>query len=90
MKKQMLVLSARIPVLKLQTTNTGVPVDITIASTHHHTGLAARDLVLKFTMQAPQIVPLVLVLKTFLRSLSLNDPYTGGISSYCIVVLLHK
>ena len=31
----------------------------------------------------------MLVLKTFLRSLGLNDPYTGGISSYCIVVLLH-
>ena len=88
-KKQTLVLSARIPVLKLQSTS-GVPVDITIAATNHHTGLAARDLVLKMTQVAPPIVPLVLVLKTFLRALSLNDPYTGGISSYCIVVLLHK
>ena len=84
------VQSARIPVLKLQTSNTGVPVDVTIASTQQHTGLAARDLVQAYTMQAPQIIPLVLVLKTFLRSLGLNDPYTGGISSYCIVVLLHK
>ena len=88
-KSHKLVLSARIPVLKLQSTS-GVPVDITIASSSHHTGLAARDLVLKFCQQAPQIVPLVLVLKTFLRSLNLNDPFTGGISSYCIVVLLHK
>ena len=89
-RKQQLVQSARIPVLKLQTSNTGVPVDVTIASTQQHTGLAARDLVQAYTMQAPQIIPLVLVLKTFLRSLGLNDPYTGGISSYCIVVLLHK
>jgi hypothetical protein len=87
-RKHHLVVSARIPVLKLQSIS-GVPVDITIASTTIHTGLRARDLVLGFCQQAPQIKPLVLVLKTFLRSLSLNDPYTGGISSYCIVVLLH-
>jgi hypothetical protein len=43
----------------------GAPVDITIASTTIHTGLRARDLVLGFCQQAPQIKPLVLVLKTF-------------------------
>ena len=68
--------------LKLQSV-TGVPVDITIAVGQVHTGLAARDLVRSFCQQAPPIAPLVLVLKTFLRSLSLNDPFTGGISSYC-------
>ena len=88
-KKQQLVSSARIPVLKLQSFS-GVPVDITIASTSQHTGLQARDLVRSYLQTAPQIKPLVLTIKTFLRSLSLNDPYTGGISSYCIVVLLHK
>jgi len=87
-KKQKLVASARIPVLKLQS-HSGVPIDITIATNAQHTGLEARNLVCRYLQEIPQIKPLVLVMKTFLRSLSLNDPYTGGISSYCIVVLLH-
>jgi DNA polymerase sigma len=90
---QKLVTSARIPVLKLKS-STGVPMDITIATQTQsarltHTGLAARDLVRSFCRQAPLIVPLVLLIKSFLRSLSLNDPFTGGVSSYCVVVLLH-
>jgi hypothetical protein len=84
---QTLVLSARIPVLKIKSA-TGVPVDVTISDSAQHTGLLARDLVLNYLHQAPQLTPLVIVLKSFLRELGLNDPYTGGMSSYSLVVLL--
>lgn len=84
---QQLVLSARIPVLKVKST-TGVPVDITISDTAQHTGLLARDLVLGYLHEAPQLTPLVIVLKSFLREMGLNDPFTGGMSSYSLVVLL--
>ena len=87
-KSQALVLSARIPVLKVMSVS-DVPVDITIACSSRHTGLAARDLIRGFCQSAPPLAPLVLVVKTFLRSLQLNDPFTGGMSSYCIVVLLY-
>lgn len=85
----MLVLSARIPVLKLRS-NIGVPVDITISASLQHTGLQARDLLLSYLTDSPQLAPLVVVFKTFLRDLGLNDPYTGGLSSYCLVVLLYN
>jgi len=81
------VLSARIPVLKVKST-TGVPVDITISDSAQHTGLLARDLVLGYLNEAPQLTPLVIVLKSFLREMGLNDPYMGGMSSYSLVVLL--
>ena len=84
-----LVLGARIPVLKLHSLNS-VPVDITIASSPQHTGLQARDLLVSYLADSPQLAPLVVVFKTFLRDLGLNDPYTGGLSSYCLVVLLYN
>jgi len=82
-----LVLGTRIPVLKIES-HAGVPVDVTISDSLQHTGLLARDLVLSYLAEAPQLAPLVLVLKTFLRERGLNDPYTGGMSSYSLVVLL--
>jgi len=84
-----LVLGARIPVLKLQSLG-GVPVDITISASPQHTGLQARDLLLSYLADSPQLAPLVVVFKTFLRDIGLNDPYTGGLSSYCLVVLLYN
>ena len=81
--------TSRVPVLKLQISHT-IRADITMASTHSHTGLASRDLLLKFAMQAPPIAPISLVLKKLLRSRSLNDAWNGGISSYCLMVLLHE
>jgi len=85
--RQTLVLGARIPVLKLSS-KIGVAVDITISASPQHTGLMARDLVLSYLQALPQLAPLVVVLKSFLRDLNLNDVYTGGLSSYCLVVLL--
>ena len=57
-KKQHLVLSARIPVLKLHS-RSGVPVDITISASLQHTGLQARDLLLSYLADSPQLAPLV-------------------------------
>jgi len=86
-RRQKLVLGTRIPVLKIES-HAGVPVDVTISDSPQHTGLLARDLVLSYLQEAPQLAPLVLVLKAFLRERGLNDPYTGGMSSYSLVVLL--
>ena len=82
-----LITSARIPVLKIKSTS-GVPVDITVSDSTHHTGLRARDLIVRYLEEAPMLAPMVVVLKSFLRELGLNDPYTGGMSSYSLVVLL--
>lgn len=41
----------------------------------------------ELTAQFPAITPLALVLKQFLTDRSLDQPYTGGLSSYCLVFL---
>lgn len=55
-----------------------------------HTGLRTAALVRELTAQFPAIVPLALVLKQFLTDRSLDHPYTGGLSSYCLVLLITR
>jgi DNA polymerase sigma len=40
------------------------------------------------SQQFPQLTPLALVLKQFLKARSLHAAYTGGLSSYCLVLLV--
>lgn len=62
-------------------------VDISISSDGCHSGLSAREYVLLAQRKSPQLRPLVLVLKQFLSERGLNETYTGGLSSYCVVLL---
>lgn len=55
-----------------------------------HTGLRTAELVRELTAQFPAIVPLALILKQFLTDRSLDHPYTGGLSSYCLVILITR
>ncbi|MCO5559557.1 hypothetical protein L7F22_013158 [Adiantum nelumboides] len=55
-----------------------------------HTGLRTAELVRELTAQFPAITPLALVLKQFLTDRSLDHPYTGGLSSYCLVILITR
>jgi DNA polymerase sigma len=41
-----------------------------------------------FVRSLPALTPLVLVLKQFLYERGLNNPYTGGLSSYCIILMV--
>ncbi|XP_066350423.1 uncharacterized protein [Miscanthus floridulus] len=49
-----------------------------------HTGLQTAELVRELTQQFPAVVPLALILKKFLADRSLDHPYSGGLSSYCL------
>ncbi|KAG8074968.1 hypothetical protein GUJ93_ZPchr0006g44953 [Zizania palustris] len=53
-----------------------------------HTGLQTTELVRELTQQFPAALPLALVLKKFLADRSLDHPYSGGLSSYCLVLLI--
>lgn len=44
-----------------------------------------REQVRELIGQYPALSPLALVLKQFLTDRSLDHPYTGGLSSYCLV-----
>ncbi|KAL6873773.1 hypothetical protein ACP4OV_013855 [Aristida adscensionis] len=53
-----------------------------------HTGLQTTELVRELTQQFTAVVPLALILKKFLADRSLDHAYSGGLSSYCLVLLI--
>ncbi|KAF3324772.1 Non-canonical poly(A) RNA polymerase PAPD5 [Carex littledalei] len=55
-----------------------------------HTGLQTSELVRELIKQFPASVPLALVLKKFLADRSLDHSYSGGLSSYCLVLLITR
>ncbi|KAI4370353.1 hypothetical protein MLD38_018713 [Melastoma candidum] len=55
-----------------------------------HTGLQTTKLVKELSEQFPAITPLALVLKRFLADRSLDQSYSGGLSSYCLVLLITR
>ncbi|KAG7378620.1 hypothetical protein PHYPSEUDO_009830 [Phytophthora pseudosyringae] len=80
--------TAKVPVLKLVSAETSVPIDITFESAATHSGLLARDLIKRYAENMPEIYPLAIVFKQLLRERDLNDAYTGGLSSYSVVLMI--
>ncbi|XP_049380095.1 uncharacterized protein LOC125844799 isoform X1 [Solanum stenotomum] len=66
-----------------------VRLDISFKSPSH-TGLQTTELVKELTEQFPAATPLALVLKQFLADRSLDQSYSGGLSSYCLVLLITR
>lgn len=66
-----------------------VRLDISFKSPSH-TGLQTTELVKGLTEQFPAATPLALVLKQFLADRSLDQSYSGGLSSYCLVLLITR
>lgn len=66
-----------------------VRLDISFKSPSH-TGLQTTELVKQLTDQFPAAIPLALVLKQFLSDRSLDQSYSGGLSSYCLVLLITR
>jgi len=53
-----------------------------------HAGLTSAELVRELLARYPALAPLALSLKQFLKERSLHHAYTGGLSSYCVIILL--
>ncbi|KAG3027918.1 hypothetical protein PC121_g9488 [Phytophthora cactorum] len=91
-KKLELLGSAKIPVLKmtysLDPTKQDVLLDLTCGHSVGHTGLGARDLIYSLQTEMPALRPLVLILKSHLVNNNLNCAFTGGISSYVLVIMV--
>ncbi|XP_058221627.1 uncharacterized protein LOC131331748 isoform X4 [Rhododendron vialii] len=66
-----------------------IRIDISFKSPSH-TGLQTTELVKELTEQFPAATPLALVLKQFLADRSLDQSYSGGLSSYCLVLLITR
>ncbi|KAL6065554.1 hypothetical protein QOT17_010185 [Balamuthia mandrillaris] len=61
---------------------------LTNSSPNEHSGVAASKLVRSYVRSLPALTPLALVLKQLLHDKGLNNTYTGGISSYCLVLMI--
>lgn len=80
--------TASVPVIKL-ITESNLHVDITLPTKKgQHSGTKASTLIQGFLDEYPEIRPMALVLKYFLYKHALNNPYTGGIGSYCLLFLI--
>lgn len=86
-KKMIIIRTARIPIIKLETT-TRVTADISLGD---GSGPKAARYVAQQVAQYPPLAPLTLVIKVFLRSCGLNEVANGGLSSFSItnMVLAH-
>jgi hypothetical protein len=81
-----------VPVIKVSTKDTRarmLALDISFDSPEHH-GLLAIEMVSQTMVELPLIRPLVLVLKQFLLDRGLLTAYTGGISSYCLFLMVAR
>ena len=76
---------AKIPILRFVETQSQLPFDLNVQS-----GMALSE---PWTQHALQhyssLRPVVLALKILLKQRALNDTYTGGVSSYLLLVMVH-
>jgi len=74
----------KVPLIKLQEKHSKINVDISFNRTN---GIYCVKLV-KFLMKKyPELKPLILILKAFLKSRELNETYHGGVGSFLLTML---
>ena len=77
--------NAQIPIIKFRDWESSVNVDISL---NIQRGIATVELVKQYLIEYPCLKSLVFVLKQFLLQRDLNEVWTGGLSSYSIVLLV--
>ena len=77
--------NAKVPIIKIVDILTGVKVDIAFNTTNGIYGAEQTNLFLKKYRNAK---PLILIIKQFLSQRDLNEVFTGGVSSYGIVLMV--
>jgi len=81
-----------VPVIKVSTKDSRskvVQLDLSFDAKEHH-GLDALNMIRNILEELPVIRPLVLVLKQFLLDRGLLTSYTGGLSSYCLFLMVAR
>ncbi|KAM4580190.1 terminal nucleotidyltransferase 4A-like isoform 1-T1 [Odontesthes bonariensis] len=75
---------ATVPIIKLTDHETKVKVDI---SFNVETAVKAAQFIKSYLKKYPVLPPLIFVLKQFLLQRDLNEVFTGGISSYSLILM---
>lgn len=76
--------SSQVPIVKLTDKASDVKVDISFNMSN---GVKSAELIKEFKQRFPVLSKLVLVLKQFLLQRDLNEVFTGGISSYSLILM---
>lgn len=76
---------ARVPIIKFQSSFGGYPIDISLNQTN---GVDAGRMVNEILDRYPAARPLSILLKCFLAQRSMNEVYTGGVSSYSVICIV--
>lgn len=76
---------ASVPIIKLTDRDSKVKVDI---SFNMASGLKAVELIKMYKKEFPPLPKLIYVLKQFLLQRDLNEVFTGGLSSYCLIMMV--
>jgi DNA polymerase sigma len=78
------ITTSKVPIIKLEDKETQVKVDISFNRTN---GIYCVKLVLKLLQKYPELRPLMIVLKCFLKSRNLNETYSGGVGSFLLTMM---
>lgn len=86
-KEHKFIDKTKVPIIKLVSNDQyNFHIDISV-ETEKHFGLKCVELVKGFLSTYPILQPIVLALKTILYNGKLNDPYSGGLSSYGLILM---
>ena len=77
--------STRIPIVKFTHAPSNLSVDICL---NQETGTKAAELVKRFGNAMPPLRPLTFVLKYFMAARGLNEPYSGGVGSFLLQMMI--
>ncbi|KAI8050421.1 hypothetical protein BDF22DRAFT_694833 [Syncephalis plumigaleata] len=75
---------AKVPIIKIVEEATGYPVDISLNITN---GISSARTVKRFSEQMPALKPIMLLIKQFLTQRGMNEVFTGGLSSYSLMIM---
>jgi len=76
---------ASVPIIKMMDKRTRVRVDVSFNMVN---GIKSVELVKMYKKKYPPLSKLIYVLKQFLLQRDLNEVFTGGLSSYCLILMV--
>ena len=80
--------NTNVPIIKLVSNDKfNFHIDISVENDKHF-GLKTVELVKSYMKTYPVLEPIILALKTLLANGNLNNPYTGGLSSYGLILMV--
>lgn len=77
--------TAKVPIVKFDHMKTGISVDICL---NNDSGLRTGATIRKLVEDYPPLRPLTIVLKIFLAQRNMNEPYSGGMGSFVLAVVV--